>query len=188
MYQWEINLYLIWTICCDYFFYTNNLICLQDSEVRTHATTENPKSGASSSTFISQRLTRQQKELFDLELVYSIITYPLVHVPTWYLSLGYISSARIYRNNYQGLTQVASIRRHNEWIHIEYEYTCSLLRLIVSVAYKQANAILLWKKNTVNWLISPDWNQQANRLIILSKRAEQPINQRSNQYPLRTCE
>jgi len=39
------------------------------------------------------------------------------------------------------------------------------VRWLVSGLITLAGAGLLWEKNTVPWLISPGWNQQANRLI-----------------------
>ena len=42
------------------------------------------------------------------------------------------------------------------------------VRWLVSELISPADAGLLWEKNTVGWLISPGWNQQANRLSVVT--------------------
>jgi len=46
-------------------------------------------------------------------------------------------------------------------------YVVQLVRWLVSGLISSAGAGLLWEENTVGWLISPGWNQQANMLKIV---------------------
>ena len=76
------------------------------------------------------------------------------------------------------ITQVRSPFNISCWSEFVFKTICKIpwgcfpwtrlsrqpVRWLVSGLTSPAGAGLLWEKNTVPWLISPDWNQQANRL------------------------